>query len=1119
MQTEHEPFPTDETLAAYIDGRLDEETRKRVVAHMAECLECFESVIAAREISRPHAMAAETNDTRFRRPQLLTLAAAAAIVLALGVVVARRYGRQESGVAALYAAAPAYRPMVGRLNGFEYHPLKPAVRGKEGDDEEQSPDTWRMLGVASGIEADAQQRPTVDNIHALGVSYLLAKHSDDAVSTLQRAVQKDAAEEDVVKAIGKTKNISLLTDLSAAYLDRAKKKGNPVDIPWALECASRAWSLGRTPEAAWNRALALEAMHYNDRALAAWQDYLTVDTGSKWVPEATEHIQALQKPRASMQWLRAREVLTAAIRKGERERIAEIVATYPGESRTMAESEVLPEWARATLAGDAQSAARAAAELVAIGAAFAETSGDTFFRDTAAYVLDANAPKRHSAALACRAITAANALYDARDVTAAEKKLDSVEALLPDNWVSLSETVQILRASIAYYKNDYTGADAIISSLIADKRFPMGHVALRARALWVRGSSRAARAMPLEAIADHEAALADYTKLRDTKQMAALLGRLPADYSLAGDSDGAWQRRIEAFGASRSSDSVDFVQLLVDTARAAVQESANHAAWEFLDAAVALCKDKNPVDFRVLRVRALLLRAELPEDAETSTAARDDRKEAIALASLIPSAEIRFFTTTSVDFLRAKFADGAVGEDIAALEEAVRYAREHQHHARLPELLVAKANAYEKRNDLVRARAAIGEAVSEIDQQRSAIGSGEARAAFNESKRSVYAKAIRLALDADNAEQAFGLVEKSRAYGLADELGATHAAGEAISVAEVAHRLPADVAVVEYSVLPDRLLIWLIRRERARFYALPLHEEDLATLTRTFVSSIRASDMALPGANRLYELTIVPWIADVGDADAVVFVPDSDLLDVPFAALSASAGAAPLVQRFRIMTAPSATFLVSGARDQTSVGEKPVVIASPGAGEGSGLENLNGASAEAREISAMYPRSMLLDGPAATKAEFASAARNAWLVHFAGHAVTNSRIPALSALVMRDASGKGAFLYAHEIAAMDLHDLKTVVLSACQTAKFARQSNDLSSLSRAFLAAGVSRVIGSAWPLDDVATTSLAVELHKRLRSGESPASAVRAVQLASIGHFRPRHWAAFIVNGDLSGL
>src|SRR5213592_1840720 len=51
MQTEHSPFPTDETLAAYIDGRLDKETRKRVVEHMAECPECFDVVMGGREIA------------------------------------------------------------------------------------------------------------------------------------------------------------------------------------------------------------------------------------------------------------------------------------------------------------------------------------------------------------------------------------------------------------------------------------------------------------------------------------------------------------------------------------------------------------------------------------------------------------------------------------------------------------------------------------------------------------------------------------------------------------------------------------------------------------------------------------------------------------------------------------------------------------------------------------------------------------------------------------------------------------------------------------------------------------------------------------------------------------
>ena len=44
---EHSAFPSDETLAAFIDGRLDEETRKKVTAHVAECDDCYGTIMAA----------------------------------------------------------------------------------------------------------------------------------------------------------------------------------------------------------------------------------------------------------------------------------------------------------------------------------------------------------------------------------------------------------------------------------------------------------------------------------------------------------------------------------------------------------------------------------------------------------------------------------------------------------------------------------------------------------------------------------------------------------------------------------------------------------------------------------------------------------------------------------------------------------------------------------------------------------------------------------------------------------------------------------------------------------------------------------------------------------------
>ena len=47
---EHTGFPSDETLAAFIDGRLDAETRANVIAHMTTCSECYSVFLSATEM-------------------------------------------------------------------------------------------------------------------------------------------------------------------------------------------------------------------------------------------------------------------------------------------------------------------------------------------------------------------------------------------------------------------------------------------------------------------------------------------------------------------------------------------------------------------------------------------------------------------------------------------------------------------------------------------------------------------------------------------------------------------------------------------------------------------------------------------------------------------------------------------------------------------------------------------------------------------------------------------------------------------------------------------------------------------------------------------------------------
>ena len=95
-----------------------------------------------------------------------------------------------------------------------------------------------------------------------------------------------------------------------------------------------------------------------------------------------------------------------------------------------------------------------------------------------------------------------------------------------------------------------------------------------------------------------------------------------------------------------------------------------------------------------------------------------------------------------------------------------------------------------------------------------------------------------------------------------------------------------------------------------------------------------------------------------------------------------------------------------------------------------------------------------------------------------------------------------------------------VVLSACQTGLGKEvRGEGLMGLTRAFLYAGVPRVIVSLWNVNDQATSELMADFYEKLlRRGKRPAEALREAQLELRKHKRwesPYYWAAFVQQGD----
>jgi len=269
---EHAEFPDDETLAAFIDGALDEETRQSVVTHVADCEECYSRVLAARAWKTSGESSVVMTRPRFGRRRWaagLAIAAAAAGVLFFTPPLRDRYALHNLEAAAnTRPNRPAAElPLSG---GFAYRPRAASMRGPE---ERQYP--VRLQEAASDAAERAQANETPRNLHTLGVAYLLLGEADEALKQLAKAMGGgDQA------AVARCNDVSLLVDFgAAAYANH--------DLALARSAYQRALVLAPDDRAAkFGLAKTLQDLGRTAEAAAAWNGYLKLDPSSGWADEA-----------------------------------------------------------------------------------------------------------------------------------------------------------------------------------------------------------------------------------------------------------------------------------------------------------------------------------------------------------------------------------------------------------------------------------------------------------------------------------------------------------------------------------------------------------------------------------------------------------------------------------------------------------------------------------------------------------------------------------------------------------------------------------------------------------------------------------------------------------------
>ena len=285
-------------------------------------------------------------------------------------------------------------------------------------------------------------------------------------------------------------------------------------------------------------------------------------------------------------------------------------------------------------------------------------------------------------------------------------------------------------------------------------------------------------------------------------------------------------------------------------------------------------------------------------------------------------------------------------------------------------------------------------------------------------------------------------------------------------------------------------------------------------------------DISKKDLQKLHEILIQP-IADLlptRPKEHIILIPQGDLFFVPFAALQDKKGQY-LIEKHTIATAPSIQVLdllyqrkqhnQGLVKDVLIVGN-PIMPTKPlQPGENPPEEhNLPGAEQEAKQIAEIFNTKALI-GNAATETTIVQKMPQAKIIHLATTALPNNEQGLDSALALAPSSKDDGWLTSEEIINLNLK-AELVVLSGNDTAIGKVTNDGVIGLSRSFLTAGATSVIGSLWCVSDMATAFLMTEFYQELSKNPDKAAALRQAMLITMKKYpNPINWAAFTLIGD----
>jgi len=732
-------------------------------------------------------------------------------------------------------------------------------------------------------------------------------------------------------------------------------------------------------------------------------------------------------------------------------------------------------------------------------------------------------------------LTAAITLYEQYRLGEAADRLAAARSELAALDSPLTPWADYYLALCRYQESDYDGALGWIAQVLDATESDGGSRAeVAGRSLQLAGLICNIEGRYGEGLAAYQEAVRELGKDASRKAWVGVQSSLAESYERLGDQRTAWRHRYAALAEASSLDAPGRVRLYAEPTSAILRAGLPYAARYFADAMVRAAEEAGHPAFSVAAYRR---RAEVWQALDESDRALADLERALEESATIGDQTVASITRADILLTRGDLeADLSAGDAMADVSKALEIYRATDNRSGEPRALRARARAHRGLGDLELAQEDLDQALALLEEQHRGVGGVELRGKFFGETRPVFAEMISLALDQGDLPGALVVAERAHDVGGLDLWGGRPeepSEGELVSLEEVRAKLRSGTALLEYFVLPHRLLVGLVRSEGVWVREVTVGASELDRLVRVFRRRLERGDgreAVREAGARLYERLVGPVRDHLQAGDDLVVIPDGTLHAVPFAALWDVETGNHLIEDHQVLLSPSAAFAVASRpavqRLPPDGPPRVLVVADPEHDPAlSGLDELPGARREARAIESLFPEVTILTGAEATVGRFLEQAPRHQVIHYGGHAIANPSHPLLSFLALAPEAGPGTgALFARDLAERHMDDARLVVLAACRSGDTGGPdgSAGLSSLSRAFLAAGVPTVVGSLWDAKDRPTARLFELFYRELRQGVPAPEALRSAQLAmsSEGDSNAPFtfaWAAFRVEGSIT--